>query len=506
MSRRVPARRRGSRSVVRALLLGALLLVAPGPALGQGGGPPVAVDHWSYAFLEALDAAGMASAWMVDVRPSSREVVRAELRRVAEHGFGAGAVAEAWARRFDADHPLLSGAPGDGRLAGARVEVGAAAGVVDGGGSALVNPGAGAFGEARATVRATSWLTGWLGVESGRRERLHRRSVDPGLSVSLGPFTAMLARQRIRTPGPAETSSMLGGRVPLDAFYLVSERPVVPGWLGWFTGPTVWQFSLAPVVGVDSTGGGWVGSGGVVARPHPRFQFGITRSARFGGPGLPGITGDRLFRTVFLMANEPFFWDDQRMELYARTRWSLFGQPLATYVVLAQEDAPIWKDPGLLAGTTLPVLTGSGLFRLRYEYTAYGKRGRWCPGCEYATGPQEHREQGEWYIHGGVGHYELEGVPLGDPLGGYGAGHKIEARFWSSGGGVRARTWGFFQVRERRNLLLERWPGKRRGGGAEASWHFRPGFHVTVGSQAAGGPEIDTDWAFWVQVSGVRAW
>lgn len=489
----------------RSFLLATLLLV-PSVAAGQTGGPPVPVDHWSYDFLEALDAAGVASAWMVGVRPASREAVRAELRRVVEHELGGGAVAEAWARRFDVEHPLGAGIPGDGRPGGVRFEVSVASGVVEGDGSALVNPGAGFFSEARVTARATPWLTGWMGVESGRRERLHRRSVDPGVSVGLGPFALVLARQRIRSPGPAETSSMLGGEVPLDALYLVSERPVVPGWLGWLTGPTSWQFALAPVVGVDSTGGGWVGSGGVVAEPHPRFRFGITRSARFGGPGLPGITGERLFRTVFLMENDPFFWDDQRMELYGRLRWSLFGQPLATYVVLAQEDTPLWKDPGILAGTTVPLLTSGGLFRLRYEYTAYGKRARWCPGCEYATGPQDNREQGEWYIHGGVGPYHVEGVPIGDPLGGYGAGHELEARFWSMGGTVQARTWAFFQVREPRNLLLERWPGKRRGGGAEATWHLAPGYDVTAGTQVAGGTGIPTDWAFWIEVAGVGAW
>lgn len=489
-------------SLVGAACVLAGLAAAPNSPLRAQGGPPVELDHWSYEFLEALDAAGAADAWMAFVRPVSRGAVRAELRRIVDYDLADASVVEAWARRFDADHPLRAGSRGE--PAGRRLEVRAAAGWVEG--DALVNPGAGAFGAVEVAGRILPRLTGWLSLDSGRRERVHR-AVNGGFSLRVGDFSLMATRQRIKTAGLASTSSQLGGEVPLDAFYAVSERPSGTGWLEWLTGPTVWQFSLAPRPELGESDGGWVGSGGVVTRPHPRLRFGVTRSARFGGTGLPGLSPSRLLNTVFLRQNDPFFWDDQKMEVFLRVRWGLFGQPLATYVVLGQEDTPLWKDPGLVAGGTLPFLLRAGLLSFRYEYTAYGQRARWCPGCEFQTGVQTHRVQGPWNRHDGLGPHQIEGIPLGDPLGGYGAGHTIAARFWSAGGAFRGRAWTFFQVRDdERNLLRARWPGKRRGGAAEVSWHFRPGFSATLGSMLTDGPLFDREGAVWFSVDGVVGW
>lgn len=491
-------RRVGSGRMGAAALLLALLPGAHGAAQSGGVAPPP--DHWSYDFLEALDAAGMASAWMVAVRPASREAVRGELSRVAGHDFGGGRVVDLWSNVFDGDHPRLFEAGARGWSGEVAADVGLREG------DALLNPGGGAYGLARVLASPSAWSAVWIEGGEGGGERLDV-SFRPGAALRLGPFTLMASRQRIKAAGPASTSSQLGGEVPLDAVYLVSERPVTPPRIfALFTGATSWQFVVAPWPDAESSGGGWFGSGGVVMEPHPRFRYGITRSARMGGEGLPGVTAERLARTFLMRNNEPEEWDDQRVEFFARLRWSLFGYPLATHVVLAQEDSPMWKDPGVLTGVLVPVVREEGLYSVRYEYSAYGKRAMWCTWCEYARGQQTHRFQGEWYEHAGVGDFRAEGIPAGDPLGGYGAGHELELSFWSSRRPVRARVWGFARVREEANTLHDRWPGKRRGGGVELSWHPVVGGVVTVGSMVGGGPRIDTDWGGWIRVEAIRPW
>lgn len=464
---------------------------------------PVAPDHWSYQLLEALDAAGVASAWMSDFRPSSRSLVRAELTRVVRGRFGATALVDAWRRRFDALHPLGPAASADAPPVDWELRASAGAR----GGEALLDPGAGALGLGGGALRAGP-VSAWIEAGKGGRERLDATVRSAGLAWPLGPFRALAGRFRIKAAGPAATSAQLGGEVPFDALYLSSRRrSPLPG-LEWLFGPVAWQFALAPWGGIDDAGRGWLGLGAVVAEPTPDFRIGAVRTARFGGDRVAPFTAGRFLRTVFVLQNEPSRWDDQKAELTFRYRWSLFGQPMAAHFVLGQEDPPLWRDPAVVAGLTVPLIRDSGLWVLRYRYAAVGARARWCPVCEFDVyTPGGAFASASWYTHGGHPPYERAGVPVGLPLGGYGASHRATVRFWDPKARIRVEGRVFFQVREEGNRLLGRWPGKRRGGAVEVLWLGTPPLELRVRALAADGPRIASEWgleaaATWVLGSG----
>lgn len=478
---------------------------------GAGGSAPLTFDHWSYELLEALDVAGVASSWMTGVRPTGREVVRGELRRVRENGFARGSLRDAvgaWTRRFDRE--LGSGRSGSRRelgsgASGSEGEIRLAAGVRSG--DAFLDPGGGAFTALGGSFSPTSRTALWGEADLGGRDRFGGVQAA-GFTLPVGAFSLMAGRQRIKAAGPGWTSTQLGGEIPLDALYVVSDRRVSVKGTRWLLGSLSWHFALAPRGGIGDLERGWIGMGGVIAEPHPRLRLGATRTAQFGPGALTevrtdGVTPDRFLRMFFVVQNDPSYWDDQKLELSLRYRWGLFGQPLGSYVVLAQEDSPLWKDPGILIGTSAPFALASGLYNLRYEYTAYGKRARWCPGCEYARGEHGDRFQAPWYDHGNFERYEVEGIPRGDPLGGYGSNHKMSLAFWSMDGRTRARAWTFFELREEGNLLFERWPGKRRGGGVELARELRTGIEASFTGLVADGPALDREFGLRLSLSAV---
>lgn len=479
----------GLRNCPRALAFLFVVLGSPMVALAQEGGPPTPLDHWSFELLEVLDAAGVAHAWMTGVRPTSRATVRNELARVVERGFGpdrAHPTISAWSSRFQREYPVSAAEDG-----GLRLEASLSGGLREG--EAFLDPGGGVFGEVAVAATLASHMSTWASFDSGGRD-IFDGFRELGASVPAGPFTVMVGRQPLKAAGPAETSAQLGGTVPFDALYVVSARPAPLPFFDWLFGPISWQFGLAPWAGIRDTSEGWVGVGAAIAQPTSWLRLGAARVARFGGSDTDPVSFKRIFKLVFLDQNEPTNWDDQKLELSARARWSLFGQRLASYVVLAQEDSPLWKNPGILLGTSVPILATSGIYSFGYEYTAYGRRARWCPGCEYARGRDGSRFQAEWYDHGRLGFFARDGVPVGDPLGGYGANHKASIRFWSPGGGVRAKAWVFFELREDGNLLMTRWPANRRGGGAQIAWEVVHGIEADATLVGAGGPALESEW------------
>lgn len=497
----------------------ALVAIPWAPLSAQRSALPVAPDHWSFELLDALDAAGVANAWMSDFRPSSRAVVRGELSRVVRGRFGATKVAEAWLGRFDEVHPLGSD--------GGRDDAGQAAGGADEGaadeprsfdwelrasagsrtGKALFDPGDGFLGIGGTAARAGP-VSAWLEAGDPATERLDGALRTTGIGAPFGPFQVLLGRFRMKAAGPATTSAQLAGEVPFDALYLASRRRSPLPWLEWLFGPVAWQLALAPWAGIDDLDRGWFGVGGLVAEPIPDFRIGAVRTARFGGSHVAPFTAERFFRTVFILANEPVGWDDQKIELTFRYRWSVFGQPMAAHVVVGQEDHPLWRDPSIVTGLTLPLVRDSGLWELRYEYAAMGARARWCPICEFDVfTPGGAFASSNWYTHKAHPPYERAGLPVGMPLGGYGASHTATVRFWDPGARYRVEGWMFFQVREEGNRLLDRWPGKRRGGGLEFLWLRSSPLELCLRGLVADGPEFPSEWgleavATWVVGSG----
>ncbi len=480
-----------SRSRVRhgwSCLLGLLYVTLSGsPLLAQAGGPPVNHEHWSYELLDALDIAGVSSAWMVYIRPTGREVVRGELQRTRTVEGAPNVSWSSWVDLFDAESPVRFDA------SGSRAEVGATAGTRSG--TAFLEPGGGPYLALDGSLALSSSVGLWGKIDSGSGERFDGL-IEGGISLPFpGPLQVIVGRQWLRAGGPGELDSVLGGSIPLDAVHLVSTRATpLPG-LGWLFGPVAWQFALAPWGGVGDLDQGWIGLGSAVAQPHPRFRIGFSRVARFGGAQTESITAERLLKMFFVLQNDPTSWDDQLFEVSFRFRWEAFGLPLASYAVLSQDDSPLWKQPGLQLGTAASLVRESGVFLIRYEYNAIGPRARWCPGC-----PRNRGNRNDWYQHGTHGLYERNQIPAGSSVGGFGAEHSLSFSAFPAAGKVRYKAWSFFQIRnDEGNLLLERWPGKRAGLGGEVSWIPVPGLEVTASGLFADGPEIEAESSIWLR-------
>jgi len=378
-------------------------------------------------------------------------------------------------------------------------ELSLSAGVRDG--ENFLNPGDGEFIDITGSLSVGSRTSVWGRIDFGS-QRAFDGFREGGVAIAAGPFSIAIAREQIRVASPALESSLLSGRVPMDAVYVGSRRPVsVPG-LSWALGEIVWQFAFGPWAGTADVSQGWMAAAAAVAEPHPQIQVGLARVVRFSGPNTPGVTFQRIFRTAAFIHNSPNDWDDQTVQVHTRVRWRVGDHPVSAYLVLPMEDplSSIWRDPGLQIGVTTPIQAEVGLFYLRYQYSAYGRRARWCPGCPFASGEEEDPASAAWYRHRRVSAFQLEGIPMGDPGGGYGASHDIRVGFWAADGRFRATGRSFFQIREDENLLAQRWPGKRRGVGLEAGWEIRPGLEGSFETLLTQGPRIVTELGFTVSV------
>lgn len=381
-------------------------------------------------------------------------------------------------------------------------------------GDAFVDPGTGAFGGLRLETTRRERVSLWGEAAWGGYDRFDGLRAG-GIALPLDAFTVSAVREPIRTATPASESVQYGGQVPLDLLYLTTNRSIsVPG-LDWIFGPGEGQIAFGPFGGLGRVDEGWIGLFSAQSRPHPRFRIGAARaihagrSAAVDSLGGAPVTLDRAFRALFLIENDPHDWDDQKAEIFFELRLEPFGRPFSPYVVLSQEDAPPFLDSGVHAGFRTAGVNGAGLWMMRYEYLGIGERGRWCWFCEKVsreTGgglSESGREQATWYRHGRIAWpYEVRGIPLGESLGGYGSRHRVDLWFWPTGAAYRLRGWAFEERREDANLLMDRWPGLRRGLGLEGAIHPRPrtasgggGSVELVGSAVtASGPDLEREW------------
>ncbi len=457
---------------------------------------PLRYDHWAYEFLEALQVLGLMPGWTSDIRPVPQSTLSQALAGIRTETDGATRqTVSAWTDHFD--RSIGASDDSESRVQGQLLLSG---GIRDG--DNFLNPGSGSFIDISGSLSLSSWFAVWGHADLDSQEEFAGFR-GGGAAASVGPFSLMVARQPLRSPSPALESALLSGEVPLDAIYLVTRRPVsVPG-LSWALGKIRWQFAFGPWSGIDRIDEGWTILGAAVTQPHPRLQLGFSRVIRFSGQNTPGVTVERLFKTAAFVHNSPNDWDDQTVQIHARVQWQLGDHPISSYLVFPIEDPlnSLWRDPGLQIGLTTPIQSERGLFYFRYQYSAYGRRARWCPGCAFANGDEGDPASAEWFRHRRFPAFELEGIPLGDPLGGYGASHDIRVSFWSVNGHFRATAHSFFQVREDENLLAGRWPGKRRGLRLETGWEFHPGLEGSIGTLLTQGPQIDNEVGFTVRLT-----
>lgn len=478
---------------------------------------PLPGSHWAYDLLEALDVLGISTAWPADFRPVSLAAVLTELDRITRYGLSEEPLVANWARTLGKERGLR-GFPAQEGGGGGKSRPGTPEGAFgkldlrfgfDGeyrNGAVFLDPGTGESlnGWGAVTFRRSLSLSGRY-VSDGRKRWKGFRA--GGLTAGMGPLYLFLGREFPRAPTPAHASTVLGGTVPFDGILLTTDRPRrVPG-LDWLLGPSSWRFMLAPWNGITEEGdGSWFGLGGFIGQPHPRLRVGLSRVARMGGRGQGEITARRILRTILLIQNEPGSWDDQKLEVSVRFRWGLGPVPIVSYLVMAQEDSPFYRDPGTVVGSRTAFLGSSGLWLLQYEYSAYGGKAQWCFWCQRVKngrGVEDGRAAGRWYHHYRRWPYARRDIPVGDPLGGYGAGHSLSTQYWAKSGRFHSKITLFVQNREEGNLLYERWPGWRTGVSLEGTGRFGRKLFVTLGltqafgSEAArqGGVRISARWA-----------
>ena len=481
------------RPFLLAHLLALVLAVSPAltpPGLqAQEASPmvPLPPGHWAYQLLEALDLTEVDFTWTRDFRALPEAFLQEELTGIVEAEPDPGEedpakedeatrrLAAAWVRTLREERALepSTGDPPGLRFAGE-------AGIREGDG--WLDPGAGAFGTLFGAASLGRETQVWAEGAAGGWDRFPGLR-SGGISSRLGPFSAVLGRQFIRASGPGSANMLLGGSVPLDGLYLTTNRPRNFPLLSAVVGPASWQFALAPLEGLDGGDRGWIGLGGIIARPFPNLQIGATRVARFGGKE-GGITPARLFRTVFVIQNVPTYWDDHKLDVSVRYDWGLGPLGFSSYFVMAQEDRPIYKEPGIVAGTRASLMSSLGLTMLEYEYSGFGTQRWWCAWC------RDELRVTNWYRHGRKDPYDRKDVPMGHPLAGYGAGHTLTGRFWSADGRFTGKVQLFREQREGSNLLQERWPGVRWGGEVEGNLFPAPGYRITLSVLLSQGEEM----------------
>ena len=319
----------------------------------------------------------------------------------------------------------------------------------------------------------------------------------------------MIGGQKIKAAGPGRTSTQMTGHLAMDAVYSVAnERVRLPSFLRLPLGPLAWHAAAGPwgrVLGLGADDGFFL-AGGAVIEPMRGLRVGLTRTVRFGHPDRGGLGVGDMLRAALYIPSESRLEDDQKVELSLRYRWSFGERSFATYLILAHDDGVPWRDPGLIAGATIPFVGEDRLYALRYEYAAFGAR---------AGGTSPYRGQGgtqppRWYHHPGFaqGLYVRDALPMGSPLGGYGASHTAELQLWSGVAGLRGKAWGFFEEREEGNFFHTLWPGTRWGGGVDFAFHMEErALEIGAAGLVAGGPEISAEWGLSIHVTwrGLRA-
>ncbi|MFW6079236.1 MAG: capsule assembly Wzi family protein [Gemmatimonadota bacterium] len=487
----------GPRMGAGAVLLVALVVLCGGGAVSaqraELATAPVEVDHWAYAALDRLAAAGLLEEeWAPGRRPQPAgvmmEALREASRRAKKRSSPLDAFAAASVDRFGGEFPQLGADGGAGRSsAAARRSV--MAGAVAGG------PG----------LPERSWVLGYdLSASVDRHLAIRYGSAvsfGPDADASPGPSSIAVVgrlggwwvsagRQRVGF-GPGTGGLVLNDAASFDGVLAGTGEPLRLGGPGRWLGP-VHVRALASRIPADTVGAAaWFGAMRVTLEPHPRIRVGLNRTlvvARRVGDHSPTFAD--LLRIAVGKHTQPNF-EDQRASIDATVLLGTGEWRMASYLEWGIEDTAgaHFEDPALTVGAFVPHLPGLSRLSARYEYTAFGEAARVCGFCD--------AQRRNWYRHSGVrpAYVAGGGRLIGHPLGGYGHEHRVEAAAWL--GGARARIEALYAARAREpgNLLYAERPGRSRA--AALRTVYRLGRSLTLD----GGVWRETGEAGWTDAS-----
>ena len=434
---------------------------------------PLPDGHWGFDALAWLEARGALPAGASAFRPLGADRA-ADLLTAAARGPDA-ALAVSVLRRLTAE--AFPGGRGSASL-GAGTDLDGDAGPAAGLEAAVGGRGA--------------WA--WMRAADGRAGDV---ILEGGAGLRLGPVDLSLGRHRLTLGGGATGAVVANATAPVDGVLAHTPRPLDVPLLGGVRA----AFGLGPVASYEAVDGPWLGVLRLTAAPAPWIQVGLSRGALVGGRfeggtvpydpvPIPADSGSLSAGDVLsLLAGRTTPYDDQVMAVDVRASLAPLGLPALAYGEVGWEDADrSWGDPGLVAGVLLaPRLDLPAT--LRYEYAAFGRGARLCGWCD--TLPAF------WYRHNRFQDgWTAAGQPLGHPLGGYGAMHRVEAAAWRPDLGVRVSARVDRLRRDRWNLRFDARPGGAWASGVEAAWRGHDRFEV-VGAWGREWPEEGSAPARW---------
>lgn len=234
----------------------------------------------------------------------------------------------------------------------------------------------------------------------------------------------------------------------------------------------------------------WVWGMRGTIEPHPRFGFGLTRTAMFGGEGKNDLSLQNLaYLMIGKHAGAGSGFDNQIFSIDAWYRPPIGALPMLIYLEWGLEDsAGAWFDvPGVVAGLELPALPGVPGIALGIERTSFSPR---CCGNPI------------WYRHWQfLGGWTDDGVPLGHPLGGHGSEWRSWARADVLDARLRLESALFLRDRGEENLFAPDREGRSAGVAVSAAFRPMPLFDVIF---QAGTESGERDWTESAAVLGLR--
>jgi hypothetical protein len=380
-----------------------LLLAVPVLA----GEPHLPVGDPVYRRLERLAALGFIDEGLIGTRPLSREALGSIAREIGSNPEG---LSDPWiAADIRAIESRLAslGSLKDAVLDG-RVAVGEGPFVPTGierHGDRLADGG---------NVRLGVELGGSLGREvgwgyhpeirypMGPTNDLDLAARSAYLALAAGGLALTVGREPLWW-GPGVRGSLLltDNAPPLDMARVETVRPWRLRWLGPTSAHLFVTRLEADRLAIPHP---YLAGFRLAFRPFPLVEFGLARTAMFGGDGRP-VTGDLLWDVIRARGE-----NDQRnpgnqiaaADAVVRFPWPV--QPLTLYVEVGGEDeADGWPShPAVVAGVYLPKILGSDLWELRGEF---------------ADNALAH-VPGIWYQHGVYrSGYTYRGFVIGHPMG-----------------------------------------------------------------------------------------
>ncbi|MFZ5862152.1 MAG: capsule assembly Wzi family protein [Nitrospirota bacterium] len=381
----------------------ALLVTAPAFAAE----PHLPTDDLLYRRLEWLAALGLVNEGLLGTRPLTKDALGSMLREIRINAAGSS---DPWitADVQTVERRLVSmGSMGDARFEGRFVQ----------GDGPAVPTGIERHGDqlsdggnARVGASLGGSLSGWL-AWGYHPELRYPVGVTDDLDLAARSAYVELAGKGLALtvgreslwwgPGYRGTLLVTDHAAPFDLVRVETSRPWYLKWIGPMSAHVFVTRLEADRLAIPRP---FLAGFRLAFRPWPELEFGLSRTAMFGGEGRP-VTAGLIWDVIRAKGeNDTRNPGNQLGGIDATIRIPWRPQPVALYLEWAGEDEAngFPSHPAVVAGVYLPTLAGSSQWSLRTE---------WADNA-FADVP------GIWYQHAVYqSGYTYQGVVIGHPMG-----------------------------------------------------------------------------------------